>query len=104
MIDDIPLTCWVFFFTRRRQWAIIPQDPTLFSGSIRFNLDPFQLYSDAELHFALQAVHLTASLKRILPERSGGSVLDIQTAESGLNLSAGMLLRGQGEAKKKYPF
>lgn len=33
----------------RDQLAIIPQDPVLFSGSIRMNLDPWDLFSDAQL-------------------------------------------------------
>lgn len=33
----------------RNELAIIPQDPILFSGSIKTNLDPQNLFSDAEL-------------------------------------------------------
>ena len=36
--------------------SVIPQDPVLFSGSIRYNLDPFNQYNDDKLWKALQQV------------------------------------------------
>ncbi|KAK3375668.1 ATP-dependent bile acid permease [Lasiosphaeria ovina] len=44
----------------RSRLAIIPQDPVLFSGTIRSNLDPFDDHTDAELHDSLQRVHLVS--------------------------------------------
>ena len=38
--------------------ALNPQDPTLFSGSLRFNLDPFQQQTDAEIWRLLELVDL----------------------------------------------
>ncbi|KAL3462252.1 P-loop containing nucleoside triphosphate hydrolase protein [Aspergillus heterothallicus] len=45
----------------RSRLAIIPQDPTLFRGSIRSNLDPFNEHTDLELWDALRKAHLVDS-------------------------------------------
>jgi ABC-type multidrug transport system fused ATPase/permease subunit len=42
----------------REAITIVPQDPTLFMGTIRSNLDPFNLYTDEEVFTALRRVHL----------------------------------------------
>ena len=45
--------------------AIIPQDPVLFSGTIRSNLDPFHLYSDAQCWESLARTQLKEFVKNL---------------------------------------
>ncbi|KDO21516.1 hypothetical protein SPRG_12480 [Saprolegnia parasitica CBS 223.65] len=53
--------------------SIVPQGPVLFSGSLRYNLDPLQLYSDDRLWAALRDVHMATigSLDDVVAERGG---------------------------------
>ena len=44
----------------RNHLTIIPQDPVLFSGSLRMNLDPFNKYTDDQLWAALKLSHLVS--------------------------------------------
>nr|KAJ3413496.1 hypothetical protein HK105_002059 [Polyrhizophydium stewartii] len=63
--------------------GIIPQDPVLFSGTFRRNLDPFGEHTDAELWDALER----ANIKAKVAESDGG--LDGEVHENGENLSVG---------------
>ncbi|XP_004616472.1 ATP-binding cassette sub-family C member 2 [Sorex araneus] len=67
----------------REKLTIIPQDPVLFSGSLRMNLDPFNHYSDEELWKALELAHLKAFVSG-LPLG-----LSHEVTEAGDNLSIG---------------
>jgi len=78
--------------------AIIPQDPLLFSGTLRTNLDPFNLADDATLWDALRRSYLVESTKREGPddETPTGSntpmnkfTLDTIIEDEGNNLSVG---------------
>jgi ATP-binding cassette subfamily C (CFTR/MRP) protein 4 len=66
----------------RRQVAIIPQDPVLFSGTLRTNLDPWAAFGDADLWAALSSAQLGPAVRAL-----GG--LDARVGECGDNLSAG---------------
>ncbi|XP_006892781.1 PREDICTED: multidrug resistance-associated protein 1 [Elephantulus edwardii] len=63
--------------------TIIPQDPVVFSGSLRMNLDPFNQYSDEEVWTSLELAHLK-SFVSALPDK-----LNHECAEGGENLSVG---------------
>ena len=49
----------------RKNISIIPQDPVLFSGTMHYNLDPFDEYSDGELWEALEQVQLKPTVRGI---------------------------------------
>ncbi|KAG5854427.1 multidrug resistance-associated protein 1-like [Anguilla rostrata] len=67
----------------RSRITIIPQDPVLFSGSLRMNLDPFDAYSDEEVWSALELAHLKNFVSG-LPDK-----LNYECSEGGENLSLG---------------
>jgi ABC-type multidrug transport system fused ATPase/permease subunit len=67
----------------RRSLAIIPQDPTLFLGTIRNNLDRYNEYTDQEVQQSLQHAGLWNFVNR-LPDGMNAAVV-----EGGLNLSQG---------------
>uniref|UniRef100_A0A8C9FBP1 Canalicular multispecific organic anion transporter 1 n=1 Tax=Pavo cristatus TaxID=9049 RepID=A0A8C9FBP1_PAVCR len=67
----------------RQNLTIIPQDPVLFTGTLRMNLDPFDQYTDEEVWKALELAHLKAYVQE-LPER-----LQHNVSEGGENLSVG---------------
>lgn len=67
----------------RSKLSIIPQEPVLFSGTIRKNLDPFDQYSDDVLWRALEDVEL----KPLIGDFTGG--LSSKMAEGGSNFSLG---------------
>jgi len=67
----------------RSKISIIPQEPVLFSGSMRYNLDPFEEYSDAKVWDALEEV----KLKPVITELPSG--LQSIISEGGTNFSVG---------------
>ncbi|XP_049620339.1 ATP-binding cassette sub-family C member 2 [Suncus etruscus] len=67
----------------REKLTIIPQDPILFSGSLRMNLDPFNNHSDEEVWKALELAHLKSFVSG-LPLG-----LSHEVTEAGDNLSIG---------------
>ncbi|XP_035260765.1 canalicular multispecific organic anion transporter 2 isoform X2 [Anguilla anguilla] len=67
----------------RSKLTIIPQEPVLFSGTLRMNLDPFEKYTDEEVWKALELSHL----KKFVSNQP--SKLDLECSEGGENLSVG---------------
>jgi len=81
-IDNIDITHMGVGHLRSRL-TIIPQDPVLFSGTLRSNIDPFESYTDQEIWNVLNLSHL----KTFASSQPSG--LDYEIAESGSNLSVG---------------
>ena len=95
----------------RENLTIVPQEPTLFMGTLRTNLDPFDVYTDDEIFAALRRVHLIGpdespsltprASTPTTPTTSGDTPTTLATnknvfldlsstvAESGTNLSQG---------------
>lgn len=67
----------------RARFGIIPQDPTLFHGSVRYNLDPLGQHSDLEIWEVL----VKCQLREVVQEKEQG--LDSLVVEDGSNWSMG---------------
>ncbi|KAJ3341071.1 Multidrug resistance-associated protein 1 [Gonapodya sp. JEL0774] len=82
VIDNIDIGK-IGLFDLRSRLSIIAQDPVVFSGTIRSNLDPFDQHKDSELWDVLERSHI----KKIVTRSS--RKLDMRVAENGENLSVG---------------
>jgi ABC-type multidrug transport system fused ATPase/permease subunit len=82
LIDGLDVTS-LGLHNLRSKITIIPQDPVLFSGTLRSNLDPFKRHTDDQLWSCLELAHLKTYV-RGLPEG-----LDHIMAEEGRNFSTG---------------
>ncbi|KAH0497916.1 hypothetical protein TgHK011_005198 [Trichoderma gracile] len=58
----------------RENITIVPQDPTLFMGTIRTNLDPFDQYTDEQVFEALRRVRLIGEDEAVSPTTPTGQV------------------------------
>ncbi|XP_027358527.1 ABC transporter C family member 10-like [Abrus precatorius] len=67
----------------RSRFGIIPQDPTLFNGTVRYNLDPLSQHSDQEIWEVLGK----CQLREAVQDKEGG--LDSSVVEDGSNWSIG---------------
>nr|XP_046238010.1 ATP-binding cassette sub-family C member 4-like isoform X2 [Scatophagus argus]XP_046238011.1 ATP-binding cassette sub-family C member 4-like isoform X2 [Scatophagus argus]XP_046238012.1 ATP-binding cassette sub-family C member 4-like isoform X2 [Scatophagus argus]XP_046238013.1 ATP-binding cassette sub-family C member 4-like isoform X2 [Scatophagus argus] len=81
-IDGV-LTSEIGLHDLRQNMSIIPQDPVLFTDTVRKNLDPFNQHTDEDLWKALEEVQLKSVVEE-LPVK-----LETVLAESGSNFSVG---------------
>lgn len=67
----------------RKAMSVIPQDPVLFTGTIRSNLDPHSVFSDSELWMALERTYLKTTIMNL------ENKLDYEVTINGDNFSSG---------------
>uniref|UniRef100_A0AC11AXC6 ATP binding cassette subfamily C member 5 n=1 Tax=Ovis aries TaxID=9940 RepID=A0AC11AXC6_SHEEP len=67
----------------RSKLSIIPQEPVLFSGTVRSNLDPFNQYTEDQIWDALERTHMKECIAQ-LPLK-----LESEVMENGDNFSVG---------------
>ncbi|KAK7357248.1 hypothetical protein VNO80_16532 [Phaseolus coccineus] len=82
VVDGIDI-CSIGLHDLRSRFGIIPQDPTLFNGTLRYNLDPLSHHSDQEIWEVLGK----CQLREVVEEKEEG--LDSSVVEAGANWSMG---------------
>ncbi|XP_069053913.1 ATP-binding cassette sub-family C member 5 isoform X2 [Lepisosteus oculatus] len=81
-IDGVNI-CDIGLADLRSKLSIMPQEPVLFSGTVRSNLDPFNQYEEQQIWDALERTHMKECITQ-LPLK-----LESEVVENGENFSVG---------------
>ncbi|XP_062997330.1 ATP-binding cassette sub-family C member 12-like isoform X4 [Elgaria multicarinata webbii] len=82
LIDGVDI-CTITLESLRKKLSVIPQDPVLFVGTVRYNLDPFHDHTDEQIWQALHRTFMKGTVSK-LPGKLEGEVV-----ENGENFSVG---------------
>lgn len=82
MIDGVDIAS-ISFKSLRNVLAMVPQDPVLFSGTLRSNLDPEGMHSDDKLWMALESIKMRTAVQE------HPAKLDLIVDDSGSGFSVG---------------
>lgn len=83
--DDRKAFC-LLYMTFIHFVLIVYQDPVLFSGTLRFNLDPFNYYTDEAIWHALELANLKSFIKDANNNNDANFGLDMNISEGGSNI------------------
>ena len=87
-IDDNDI-CNMNILTLRKKLTIIPQDPCLVKGTLRYNIDPISEFNTVEILDLINAIGFDKEFSNDDDDLQSSSMLDFEIEEGGSNLSVG---------------